>query len=384
MAIVATPGDRLIGRIPVRNLWFLMLYASDLTRIKGSFDAMTENDVDDLPDLVARLLADSVELRIRRNLTRGYRHREIACNRVRGSIDVLKTESRQLLCRGEVFCRFAELTNDTPRNRFVRSALNLMARFVRKNELCQRCRSIAFNMGRMGVSDGRPSRAELALDRIGRNDSADRFMIALARLAFDLALPTEDSGSTPLAKADREEYWVRHLFEKAVLGFARVELEPLGWRVRGGTPLNWQISFASEGLTGILPGMKTDIVLDPPGDYRRIVIDTKFASILVVDRFERALLKSGYLYQMYAYLRSQEGCEPRWDTAAGLFLHPATDTTLRKHVVIQCHPILFATINLSGHPSAIREELRLVLSQAKISATSSAAEPGKGMDCPGP
>jgi len=49
-------------------------------------------------------------------------------------------------------------------------------------------------------------------------------------------------------------------------------------------------------------GMKTDIVLDPPGDYRRIVIDTKVASILTVDRFEKATLKSGYLYQMYAYL----------------------------------------------------------------------------------
>ena len=61
---------------------------------------------------------------------------------------------------------------------------------------------------------------------ISWNDSADRNMIALSELAFDLApLPTEDPGTTALAAPNREEVWVRRLFEKAVLGFARVELE---------------------------------------------------------------------------------------------------------------------------------------------------------------
>jgi 5-methylcytosine-specific restriction enzyme subunit McrC len=63
-------------------------------------------------------------------------------------------------------------------------------------------------------------------------------MVALAELAFDLALPTEDPGATQLAEPDRDETWVRRLFEKAVLGFARVELEPLGWRVRGSVHLD--------------------------------------------------------------------------------------------------------------------------------------------------
>jgi len=186
-------------------------------------------------------------------------------------------------------------------------------------------------------------------------------MIALAQLAFDLALPTEDSGSKALVAPDREEVWVRRLFEKAVLGFARVELEPLGWSVRGGIPLNWQVSSASEGLAAILPGMVIDIVLDPPDGGRRVVIDTKFSSILAMGRFDNSSLKSAYLYQMYAYLRSQEGHDPIWDAAAGLFLHPAIDGSLHEHVVIQNHPITFATVDLSGRAAAVRNELRGIL-----------------------
>jgi 5-methylcytosine-specific restriction enzyme subunit McrC len=186
-------------------------------------------------------------------------------------------------------------------------------------------------------------------------------MIALARLAFDLALPTEDSGSSALSNPDREEIWLRHLFEKAILGFARVELEPLGWSVRGSISLDWQIAWPSKGLAAILPAMKTDIMLDPPEGGRRLVVDTKFASILASGRFGDLKLKSGYLYQMYAYVRSQEGRDARWDAAAGLFLHPAVDGSIHEHVVIQNHPITFATIDLSGPAAGVRSELRGIL-----------------------
>ena len=162
-------------------------------------------DSDDLPDLIARLLAKAVEHRFKRNLTRGYRSREMVLTRVRGRIDLLTTQTRLLLARGEVFCRFYDLTIDTPRNRLVRSALDLMARLVQSEELAHRCRSLASNLARSGVGGLRPSRSELALDQIGRNDAADRFMVALSLLTFELALPTEESGPTALVAPEREE-----------------------------------------------------------------------------------------------------------------------------------------------------------------------------------
>jgi 5-methylcytosine-specific restriction enzyme subunit McrC len=107
--------------------------------------------------------------------------------------------------------------------------------------------------------------------------------------------------------------------------------------------------------------MVTDIVLDALNADRRLVIDTKFTSVLGQGRFSDASLKSGYLYQMYAYLRSQEGRGPRWDTAAGLFLHPAIGSLLHEHFKIQGHSMTFATVDLGGTATAIRNELRRVL-----------------------
>jgi 5-methylcytosine-specific restriction enzyme subunit McrC len=59
-------------------------------------------------------------------------------------------------------------------------------------------------------------------------------------------------------------------------------------------------------MATILPGMQTDIELNHIASGRRIIIDTKFTHIFTKSDYREAMLKSGYLYQMYAYLRTQE------------------------------------------------------------------------------
>ena len=64
-------GSKKVGRIPVRNLWLLMLYASDLIRLSGPDVFGVERNFDELPDLIAELLCRTVEQRLKRNLSFG-------------------------------------------------------------------------------------------------------------------------------------------------------------------------------------------------------------------------------------------------------------------------------------------------------------------------
>lgn len=358
---VEEPQTGSIGRIPVRNLWLLMLYASDLFRDHGTGLVDLEENLADLPDLVAEILVHAVEARQRRQLSMGYRPRSAVLNRVKGRIDVLKTERHQLLSRGLVACRFDELTSDTPRNRFVRAALEKISSLVHRNGLSHRCRLLANGMKSMGVSGLLPSRAEISLDRFSRNDSVDRLMVAAAKLAFDLALPTEVLGLNMLSLPDREVTWVRRLFEKAVGGFYQVVLKKNEWRVHCGQPLTWQIEEKTQGIDKILPTMRTDIVLDHAHSGRRIVIDTKFTSIVTSGWFREETLKSGYIYQIYAYLRSQVGKgDSLSDRASGLLLHPSVGAMVDETVIIQGHRIRFATVDLTATTQEIRSQLLMM------------------------
>ena len=361
-----------IGSIPVRNLWLLMLYASDLFRQLERKKVAVEEFPDDIPDLVAEMLAHLVERRLKRNLSFGYQAREAVLSRVRGHIDMLGTERRQLLSRGKIACRFEDLTVNTPRNRFVRAALDSIARVVSKPQLARRCRSLSCGLGRLGVSHEKPSRLESGADRFGHHDSEDRFMLAAAQLAFDLALPTEDCGDRSLLTPDRDIHWVRRLYEKAIGGFYDVVLTPNGWSVSAGKTLGWQIEQKTSGIDALLPSMRTDVILEHSVMRKRIVIDTKFTSILKPGWYREKTFNSNYMYQLYAYLRSQERqADQLAKNASGMLLHPAVGGCVDESVVIQGHAIRFATVDLGATTAEIRNQLlKLVDSPAGFSATS--------------
>lgn len=181
--------------IPIRNIWWLMLYASDLGRSTDPAQLAAEDLPEEIPDLVAEILARAVEQRQRRQLSTAFRQREAVLSRVRGRNDHLTTSRRQLLAKGQVVCRFEELTIDSPRNRFVRAALETIARLVSQPALAHRCRGLAHGLRLQGVAGDPPSRQQISQERFGRHDASDQPMLAAAHLALDLALPTEEGGS---------------------------------------------------------------------------------------------------------------------------------------------------------------------------------------------
>ena len=298
----------LIGRIPVRNIWLLLLYASQLYReLPESRRVALEDAPDDIPELVAEILANAVERRLRRNLNSAYQRRADDLNRVRGRISLLRTESRQLLQRARVACIYDDLTVDTPRNRYVKAALLSLASVVRRPELASRCRNLDARLERAGVGsypDAARRGSRPPPEGPGWLDAEERRMLAAARLAFDLFIPTETAGRALLAIPDRNANQGWKLYEDAVAGFYQAVLRERGWRVRVQSSIAWPLENPSPGLRELMPEMKTDIRLERGN--RRIVIDTKFTSIVTRGQWGNQSLKSTHIYQIYAYLRSQE------------------------------------------------------------------------------
>ena len=357
------PEPRRIGSIPVRNIWLLFLYASHLAHFRGRYDVAVE-EAPDFPSLVARLLCFAVQRRLRRNLSCSYQQTTAILSRVRGRIDILNTYADDLLSRGMIACRFEELTVDTPRNRLVRAALDALVNRVDDKVLAHECGRLAGDLGRLGLCGVKPSRSTLSADRIARHDVDDLLMVSLARLAFDLVIPTEDLGGHATARVDRDVILVRRLFEKAIGNFYAAELKAYGWRVRQGKRMDWQFENASSGIMALFPGMTSDIILEHSVPARPLIIDTKFTSVFGASPHRAVVLKSPYIYQMYAYLRSQErldGSDPLSLSASGIFLHPSVDADVDEIVRIQGHEFRFATVNLTMSATKIIERLRAII-----------------------
>ncbi|HLR47554.1 MAG TPA: 5-methylcytosine-specific restriction system specificity protein McrC [Corynebacterium sp.] len=347
-------------QIPVRNLWLLQLFASDLYRTVGTQLSGIESIPENVAQLVSRMLADAVSDRLRTGLTVGFRRRTDDLGRVRGKIDILGTERHQLLERGKVRCTFDETYPDTPPNRLVRAALERASRLPGTD---RRCRHLAGQLATLGVRNDDSALSEMRHFYGQRHLASDRQMLMAARLLLELALPDPGSDELVASNPDKSDHYLRYLFEKATYGFYLNALSPSGWRVRHGARLEWPVVLPSEGMRAILPGMQTDIVLRDetrkPG--RVIIIDTKFTSVSMANQYGSQKLRSGYLYQIYAYLLSQHDNPDYGAHSEGLMLHPVVDGHLDEEASIQGHRIRFATVDLRGtYASIVKDFLEAI------------------------
>lgn len=343
--------------IPVRNVWLLLLYASEFYQSgPEAFDGIEEYP-EKLPELLAELLVASAEDRLRRPLTPSFSKTSRDLSRVRGSIDTLRTESHQLLSRGLVACRFEELTVDTPRNRLIRTALASIGRLCGDEELVRRCQGQSQRLAQLGVGtvDARTGQRDAEV-RLTRNDQQDRSVLLAARLALQLSLPFGRTNPGH-GRGTLDERQFRHLFERAVGGFYAVHGRPRGWAVQRARKVGWQASEATLGMAAVLPHMVTDVWIDVPARGRRLIVDTRFTAAIKPGRFARETLNSGHLYQLYTFVREQEsGLDPASLTAGGLLLYPSTGAPLAESFVSSGHRLGAATVDLSVPSVEVREQ----------------------------
>lgn len=354
-------------RIPVRNLWLLQLFASELYATDEGALAGAERLPEELPALVARILANEVTARLHTGLSVGFTRSLADLSRVRGRIDVLGTTRHMLLERGRVRCQFDEIVTDTPSNRLIRTALEKAAVLLPQDT---RCRSLALQMEAAGVRGVGTSITSVANLYRQRLLARDRQMLAAAELLLTMSIPETGTGDFIVVTPDASDHRLRKLFENAVFCYYQHALTPAGWHVTHGEWLRWDWNeeSMSAGIRAVFPGMQTDITLrapvgDPDERRRRIVIDTKFAAITTAGHYRKNTLSSGYIYQMFAYLMSQNSRSEEHRHAEGLLLHPVVDGHFDEELSIQGHRIRFATVDLRASASEITRQLLSACSQ---------------------
>jgi hypothetical protein len=79
---------------------------------------------------------------------------------------------------------------------------------------------------------------------------------------------------------------------------------------------------------------------------------------------DTTMLKSGYLYQLYAYLRTQEkDGDPASLCSEGLLLHPQVGGAVDEWMDLQGHRMRFKTIDLAAGPGDFEFQLNNMMGQ---------------------
>ncbi len=352
--------------IPIRNLWHMFLYDWDAWRLKDHWRAEVEA-APSLDALLGSILVSLVQQRLRIGLGRNYRDDESLISGIRGRVDFSQSLKRLAFQHGRAYCRCQTFSANVPKNQIIRSTV---ARLVQvgdfgpdrplANELRSKMRRLVHNTASIDLIDLKIER--IRREQLGRHDADYSLMLAICYLLLQRQMPTETIGNSKLPFLDRDECTLFEVYERFVAKFYTVHL--LDWIVSPQRKFKWPAAQPS----GFLPIMSPDLVLTHKVTSKRVVLDTKFTQhILVPGAWNNLVFSRDHLFQLYAYLRSQEETSDHHRTATGILLYPTVNHRLSEFVSIQGHEFRWETIDLAQPWEEIEEDL-LKIPAATLSA----------------
>jgi 5-methylcytosine-specific restriction enzyme subunit McrC len=343
--------------IPIRNLWHMLLYAWDEPAVTTSVNGGEIDSAPTLDALLASVLVKAMLQRMRIGLGGAYVNGTERLRAVRGRVNFSESLRHHSFDNGEADCDFQQFSADEPRNQIIRSTL---VRLVQAGEfgpdrgqadaLRQRLRWLARNLDGIQIIELAP-RAVSRL-RAAQNDHDYRLMLSLCEMFLLRQMPLETDGSHPIPHIDRDALVLHRIYERFVANFYRMHLND--WQVTAQKRLDWHATEAGDHL----PSMVPDLVLKNRTTGQIIILDTKFTpESLVENRWGKPVYDSAHLYQLYAYLRSQEQVSEAHLTSSGVLLYPAAHYKFSENVQLQEHSLRIECIDLAASWQDVERQL---------------------------
>lgn len=343
----------MLTRVPIANIYYLLCYAWNRLDEKDLVDAGSLEQTD-TANLFAQLLCAGVRRALRRGLNRSYHTRQEEIVGIRGRLLVASSLRSPAFELGRTFCEIDELDFNTLPNQIIKATLLRLAGCSALTEA-----NIAeLNHLIRELDEIRPINLRAAHFQrlhLERSNAHYGMLLCICELAYDQLLASEDDGGSRKLRGFLEDHQkMAALYEDFVRNFYALHAPALGYRAEGSIKIGWDASDCSVGAEALLPEMRTDITL--VGASRRLILDCKFYHETLSGYFGSERLKSGNLYQMYAYVKNQSR-KPGWETCEGLLLYPAIDETVEASFTLDGNRLHAATVDLNQSWQSIHERL---------------------------
>jgi 5-methylcytosine-specific restriction enzyme subunit McrC len=355
--------------IPIRNLWHMLLYAWNEVPLKHEWAWEAVEQAPTLDALLASILVKLVQQRLRIGLGHEYVQEKRVLSGPRGRIDFAESLKNRSIERGQLVCEFQGYNANSLKNQIVRSTLARLAKIgqfgpfdklraapdsAAVKELQQKLRRVLRDLDGIDIIDLTPELIRRQLE--ARNDHDYRLMLAICDLIVQRTMPHGPGADAIVPVLDQEELVLYNIYERFVANFYRMHLQ--GWEVSAQKRLDWHARNASERLPLMIP----DLVLQETSSSRIMILDTKFTvHSLVENQWGKPVYDSSHLYQLYAYLKSQEHVSEAHRNAVGVLLYPAVQARLSERIELQDHVMRIESVDLAAAWQEVERQLLEVI-----------------------
>lgn len=325
--------------IPIKNIYYMALYALDLLDYKYEFDYKDFEKIESIHDVLL-----SMYLRSLKNLeSRGIRNEYIRENQnsyfIKGKINVLES-LRQV--NGSYISEVDKFNEDNILNQILKAQLVYLSQFDSKfkrdiGHLLLKFQSVRL-INLKGITYPK---------NFNRLNSHYKIPIQIGKFLHEISIPAEQNKDAHFKQINEDEI-MHQLFETFIFKYYLIE-HPHTVKKHS---YSWKLAPLADSDINLIPTMNTDIEIETPNKY--YVIDAKYYQSAFSERYKRRF-KSENMYQIYAYMNQ---VEVKNKIIQGVLFYPSNGYDFFEQFKLEDGNIIsFKTVNMSETWSRVKNDL---------------------------
>ena len=344
--------------IPIRNIYYMLAYAFQQLNEK-EFQSIKEEKFENSLELLTEILIKGITVQLKHGLNKSYVLKTESLASPKGKIQIADSIKANSMVRNRLVCSFDEFSENNYLNQVLKTTSNaVLSKGDIKSERNQpqRLMNLMLYFSNVDILDVNKIDWNY---RFTRNNRSYSFLLTICRFILEGLIQTEEDGSIKV-KHYFDDQSMSHLYEKFILGYYR-EKFPL-YRANPDT-IPWQLNEGDDSY--LLPGMHTDITLHGTDDDNHIlIIDAKYYSQSLSERYGKTILHSNNLYQIFTYVKNKEyELRNQKHTVSGMLLYAKTDADIQPDSMytMSGNRIYVRSLDLTSDFEHIEEQLEKII-----------------------
>lgn len=294
--------------IRIKNIYYMLSYAFQVLNEQGYKQILTE-EFDDATELCAAILIKGAASQLKRGLKKEYVLRTEPLSTVRGKIDIFSSMKHQT--KKQLVCNYDDFSVDSYLNRIIRTTMDFLIRSDLSKERKKKLRKLLVFFGE--VKPVNPKNINWNI-QYNRNNQTYQMLISICHLILNgLILTSTDGQSKMMTFLDEQRMY--KLYEKFILEYYKKEYPQIK---TSASQISWDLDY---GESDMLPIMQSDIMLQY--QEKTLIIDAKYYSRTMQERYGVHTLHSQNLYQIYTYVKNFD--TEKSGNVEGMLLYAKTD-----------------------------------------------------------
>ena len=333
--------------IKIQNVYYMLAYAFQILN-EENYAKIAFEDFEFAEDLLAAILAKGISIQIKRGLGREYIAQTEVLTSPYGKIDISASIKQQTMLRKQLVCAFDDFSENTYINQVLKATVMLLLRSddvqMEQKKALKKVMLYFHSVDSINTFDIQWQRI-----RYHRNNATCKMLINICYLVVEGLLPTTQDGSRRMKQF--KDNHLHRLYEKFVREYYRKHYPDISVSA---AKIDWNVD---DGVTELLPAMKSDITLECQG--KTMIIDTKYYGHTLQSNplFNSHTIHSGNMYQIFTYIKNRD--KDQCGNVSGTLLYAKTDEEITpdNRYLMGGNRISVKTLDLDKDFSGIRKQL---------------------------